>query len=252
MSPLAGGRVPPPDHLNFFSKLFMHLRDLTQFLAELKESNTRPWFVMNKPRYDILRAEFVDVLTELIGEIGKFDRKILACNPKKAMFRFQRDTRFSNDKTPYKTHFSAGIAPGDKRRPSEAGGPTYYFHIEADGTLLFGAGEYLPPAARLKAIREHVVNDATGFSKMLKNKHLRATYGDLNPEDKLQRPPKGFDPAHPLVEYLKLKSYFVWIEQPLDINAPDKLVPQLAQGFKDATALVDWLRGVPQQFEAEE
>lgn len=230
----------------------MHLRDLTQFLTEIKESNTRPWFIMNKPRYDILRSEFLEVLTELIKEIGKFDRMVVACNPKKAMFRFQRDTRFSNDKTPYKSHFSAGIAPNDKRRPSEAGGPTYYFHIEADGTLHFGAGEYLPPAPRLKAIREHVVNDATGFSKMLKNKHLRATYGDLTMEDKLQRPPKGFDAAHPLVEYLKLKSYFVWIEQKIDINAPEKLVPQLAQGFKDATALVEWLRGVPQQFDTEE
>jgi uncharacterized protein (TIGR02453 family) len=227
----------------------MHLRDLTQFLTELKDNNTRPWFIMNKPRYDILRAEFVEVLTELIREIGAFDRQVIACDPKKAMFRFQRDTRFSNDKTPYKNHFSAGIAPGNKRRPSEGGGPTYYFHIEANGTLLFGAGEYLPPAARLKAIREHVVNDATGFSKMLKNKHLRETYGDLNPEDKLQRPPKGFDPNHPLVDYLKLKSYFVWIETKLDINAPEKLVPQLAQGFKDATALVNWLRGVPQTYD---
>ncbi|MCS0590682.1 DUF2461 domain-containing protein [Massilia norwichensis] len=230
----------------------MHLRDLTQFLTELKDNNTRPWFLWNKPRYDILRAEFLETVAELIKEIAKFDRQVAACDPKKAVFRFQRDTRFSHDKTPYKTHFSAGIAPGDKRRPSAAGGPTYYFHIEANGTLLFGAGEYLPPAPRLKAIREHVVNDATGFAKMLKNKHLRATYGDLNPEDKLQRPPKGFDANHPLVEYLKLKSYFVWIEQPVDINAPEKLVPQLAQGFKDATALVDWLRGVPQTFEEEQ
>lgn len=230
----------------------MHLRDLTQFLTELKDNNTRPWFLWNKPRYDILRAELLETVAELIKEIAKFDRQVAACDPKKAVFRFQRDTRFSHDKTPYKTHFSAGIAPGDKRRPSAAGGPTYYFHIEANGTLLFGAGEYLPPAPRLKAIREHVVNDATGFAKMLKNKHLRATYGDLNPEDKLQRPPKGFDANHPLVEYLKLKSYFVWIEQPVDINAPEKLVPQLAQGFKDATALVDWLRGVPQTFEEEQ
>jgi len=229
----------------------MHLRDLTQFLTELKDNNNRPWFLWNKPRYDILRAEFIDTVAELIKEISKFDRQVAACDPKKAVFRFQRDTRFSHDKTPYKNHFSAGIAPGDKRRPSAAGGPTYYFHIEANGTLLFGAGEYLPPAPRLKAIREHVVNDATDFAKMLKNKHLRETYGDLNPEDKLQRPPKGFDPDHPLVEYLKLKSYFVWIEQPVDINAPEKLVPQLAQGFRDATALVNWLRGVPQTFEDE-
>jgi uncharacterized protein (TIGR02453 family) len=227
----------------------MHLRDLTQFLSELKENNTRPWFLWNKPRYDILRTEFLEVLTQLIRELGRFDGAVADCNPKKAMFRFQRDTRFANDKTPYKTHFSAGIAPGDKRRPSAGAGPTYYFHIEADGTLLFGAGEYLPPAPRLKAIRAHVVNDATGFAKMLKNKHLRAAYGDLRQDEgKLQRPPKGFDPEHPLVEYLKLKSYFVWTEAKLDLNAPEKLVPQLAQGFKDAFALVTWLRGVPQTF----
>jgi len=226
----------------------MHLHDLTQFLTELNDNNNRPWFLWNKPRYDILRTEFLEVVSELIREIAKFDRQVAGCDPKKAVFRFQRDTRFSNDKTPYKTHFSAGITPGNKRRPSEGGGPTYYFHIEANGTLLFGAGEYLPPPARLKAIREHVVNDAPGFSKMLKNKHLRETYGDLQPEGKLQRPPKGFDPGHPLVEYLKFKSYFVWTEAPLALNAPDKLVPQLAQGFKDANALVTWLRGVPETF----
>jgi uncharacterized protein (TIGR02453 family) len=223
----------------------MHLRDLTQFLSELSENNNRPWFIMNKPRYDILREEFLAVVTELIRELGKFDRQVAACDPKKAMFRINRDIRFSKDKTPYKTRFSAGITPSDKRRPSAAGGPTYYFHIEGNGRLLFRAGEYLPPAPRLRAIRAHVVNDATGFAKMLKNKQQRATYGDLQDEDKLQRPPKGVDPDHPHVEYLKLKSFFVWTEVDLELNAPEKLVPQLASGFKDAFALVTWLRGVP-------
>ncbi|MEX5745804.1 DUF2461 domain-containing protein [Massilia sp. X63] len=224
----------------------MHLRDLTQFLSELSENNNRPWFLWNKPRYDILRAEFLQVVTELIAELGTFDKQVAGCDPRKALFRIHRDVRFAKDKRPYKTHFSAGIAPLDKRRPSAAGGPTYYFHIEADGKLLFGAGEYLPPAHRLKAIRAHVVNDATGFSKMLKNKHLRATYGDLQFEDTLQRPPKGVDPNHPLVDYLKLKSYFVWVEVPLLLNAPELLVPQLASGMKDAFALVSWLRTVPE------
>ncbi|RJG14694.1 DUF2461 domain-containing protein [Massilia cavernae] len=222
----------------------MHLRDLTQFLTELSQNNTRPWFIMNKPRYDILRAEFLDVVTQLIRELGKFDPLVAACDPKKAMFRINRDIRFSNDKSPYKTRFSAGITPKDKRRPSAAGGPTYYFHIEGDGTLLIGAGEYLPPPPRLRAIREQVVNDATGFAKVLKNKQLRAAYGDIKEEDKLQRPPKGFDPGHQHVEYLKLKSFFVWTEVKLELNAPDKLVPQLARTFKDASALVNWLRGV--------
>jgi uncharacterized protein (TIGR02453 family) len=222
----------------------MHLRDLTQFLTELGDNNNRPWFIMNKPRYDILREEFLAVVTELIAELGKFDRQVAACNPKKAMFRINRDIRFSNDKRPYKTRFSAGITPNDLRRPSAGGGPTYYFHIDGDGSMLIGAGEYLPPSARLKAIREAVVNDATGFAKLIKNKQLRATFRDLQTEDKLLRPPKGYDPEHRHIEYLKLKSFFVWTEVKLKLNAPELLVPQLAGAFKEAFALVTWLRAV--------
>ena len=222
----------------------MHLRDLTQFLTELSENNNRPWFIMNKPRYDILREEFLAVVTELIRELARFDKQVAACNPKKAMFRINRDIRFANDKSPYKTRFSAGITPFDLRRPSAGGGSTYYFQIEGSGKLLFGAGEYLPPQPRLKAIREHIVNDATGFAKVIKNKPLRATYGDLQEEDKLQRPPKGFDADHVHIEYLKLKSFFVWTEVDLQLNAPDRLVPDLVRGFKDAFALVTWLRSV--------
>jgi uncharacterized protein (TIGR02453 family) len=230
----------------------MHLRDLTQFLKELEQNNNRPWFIMNKPRYDILREEFLALVTALIAALGGVDKQVAACNPKKAMFRINRDIRFSNDKSPYKTRFSAGITPSDKRRPSAAGGPTYYFHIDGTGTMLIGAGEYLPPAPRLKAIRQQVVNDATGFAKVLKNKQLKATFGDLQPEDKLQRAPKGFDPEHQHVEYLKLKSFFVWTEVKLKLNAPDQLLPQLLAGFKDATALVSWLRAVPETHAAPE
>jgi uncharacterized protein (TIGR02453 family) len=227
----------------------MHLRDLTQYLTELADNNNRPWFIMNKPRYDILREEFLDVVTALIAELARFDPQVAGCNPKKAMFRINRDIRFATDKRPYKTRFSAGITPFDKRRPSAGGGSTYYFQIEGNGKLGFGAGEYLPPPSRLKAIREHVVNDATGFAKVLKNKHLRATYGDLLFEDTLQRPPKGFDAGHEHITYLKLKSFFVWTEVDLALNKPELLVPQLAQGFKDAFALVTWLRGVKETFD---
>jgi uncharacterized protein (TIGR02453 family) len=134
------------------------------------------------------------------------------------------------------------------RRPSAAGGPTYYFHIEG-GKLLFGAGEYMPPAARLKAIRAHIVFDAAGFRKALKNKALRATFGDLQPEAKLLRPPKGYDAGHEHIEYIKLKSFFVWTELPLKIDQPEQLVPDLAAGFNDAFALVTWLRGVKETYE---
>ena len=241
----------------------MHLKDLVQFLHELGDNNNRPWFIMNKPRYDILRAEFEETVAELIAALGRIDPAVAACVPKKAIFRIHRDVRFAKDKRPYKTRFAAGITPNNLRRPSASGGPTYYFHIEpgepgesadgkVSGRLLFGAGEYLPPAPRLRALREAVVNDATGFGKMLKNKQLRATYGGLQEEDSLQRPPKGFDPEHEHVRYLKLKSFFVWTEQPLDLFHPERLVPQLVGAFKDASALVAWLRSVPLSPETED
>lgn len=227
----------------------MHVRDLTQFLKELGDNNNRPWFIMNKPRYDILREEFLAVVTELIVQIGKFDPLVAHCNPKKAMFRINRDVRFAHDKSPYKTRFSAAIAPNDLRRPSKSGGPTYYFQVDGSGKLMFGAGEYMPPAGRLRAIRELMANDAPGFSKVLKNKRLRETYGTIQDEGKLMRPPKGFDADAEHIEFIKLKSFFVWTEVDLKPNAPEQLVPQLVAGLKDALPLVMFLRQAEERFE---
>jgi len=220
----------------------MHLRDLKNYLTELADNNNRPWFIMNKPRYDILREEFLQLVTSLIAELGKFDPAVKFCNPKKAMFRINRDVRFAHDKSPYKTRFSAAIAPNDMRRPSKAGGPTYYFQLDGAGRLLFGAGEYMPPPHRVKALRRAMVEDAAGFSKVLKNKNLKLRYGTIQNEGKLQRPPKGFDADHEHIEYIKLKSFFVWTEIDLDLNKPDLLLPLIANGMKDAYPLVQWMR----------
>jgi uncharacterized protein (TIGR02453 family) len=230
----------------------MHLRDLSQFLNELSDNNNRPWFIMNKPRYDILREEFLAVVTGLIAELGKFDPAVKFCNPKKALFRINRDVRFAHDKRPYKTRFSAAIAPNDMRRPSMAAGPTYYLQIEGGGKLLFGAGEYMPPAGRLRAIREHMVNDAPGLGKVLKNRRLRQTFGTFQDEGKLQRPPKGFAADAEHIELIKLKSFFVWTEVALDLNAPESLLPTLAAGLKDALPLVAWLRGAREEEEQDQ
>lgn len=218
----------------------MHLRDLTQFLAELSENNNRAWFVMNKPRYDILRVEFLELVTKLIADLGKFDPAVADCNPKKALFRINRDMRFSKEKIPYKTHFSAAINASSLKRPHQGGGPTYYFHINETGTLLIAAGEWMPPPERLRAIRQHVIDDAAGFTKLLKNKKLKETYGELQEEGKLSRPPKGFDADVPHLEYIKLKNFIVWHE--LDVRKVSDLGKMLASDFKDAYPLVTWLR----------
>lgn len=224
----------------------MHVRDLMQFLAELSENNHRAWFVMNQPRYDILRAEFLELVTHLIAQIRQFDPAVAACNPKKALFRIHRDLRFARDKSPYKTHFSAAITASGLKKPSQGGGPAYYFHINADGVLLAAGGEYLPPAARLHAIRQHVINDAGGFGKLLKNQRLQQRFGGLQQEDKLARPPRGFDAASPHIESLKLKSFIVWNETSIRQKITADLSQELLAAFRDAYPLIAWLRQVPQ------
>ena len=223
----------------------MHIRDLSRFLFELSENNNRALFVMNKPRYDILRAEFLQLVTELIAGLSKSDPAVAGCEPKKALFRINRDVRFRADKSPYKTTFSASILPSGRKKPSEGGGPAYYFQMDATGRLFYAVGEYMPPSDRLRAIRNQIVADTAGFSKMLKNKALIQTFGTLQEEGKLIRPPKGFDAEHPCLEQLKLKSFMVWTECPLDGMNPEQLLETLIKGFKNAYPLVSWLRAVP-------
>lgn len=220
----------------------MHVRDLIQFLVELSENNNRAWFVMNKPRYDILRAEFLDLVVKLIADISKFDPEVAGCNPKKALFRINRDIRFSNDKSPYKTTFSAAITASGLKKPSQGGGPAYYFHVDANGTLLIAGGEYMPPPDRLRTIRQHVIDDAAGFGKVLKNKKLKDAFGDLQEEGKLSRPPKGFNADAPHIEYIKMKSFIVWKETSLKKTIPADLGKELAAEFRNAYPLVAWLR----------
>jgi uncharacterized protein (TIGR02453 family) len=221
----------------------MHLRDLTQYLSELSENNNRAWFVMNKPRYDILRAEFLELAVELIAGISKFDPVVAACNPKRALFRINRDLRFARNRDPYKTTFSASITASGLKKPSQGGGPAYYFHIDANGQLLIACGEYLPPADRLRMIRNHIVNDAAGFGKLLKNKGLNDSFGGLSHESQLVRPPKGFAADERHIEQIRLKSFLVWKESAIRKVSPDKLPSLLLQDFRDGAPLVKWLRG---------
>lgn len=220
----------------------MHLPDLIRFLAELEENNNRAWFVMNKPRYDILRAELLELVTGLISEIARFDPGVAHCNPKKALFRVNRDLRFARGRPPYKTTFSAAITASGLKKPSQGGGPAYYFHIDAQGKLLVAGGEYRPPPHRLRAVREHVIDDATGFSKVLKDKKLIAVFGGLQLEDTLVRLPKGFDADAPHQDSLKLKSFVAWRELSARKIRPAALPGLLLEDFRAAAPLVKWLR----------
>jgi uncharacterized protein (TIGR02453 family) len=216
----------------------MNTRELVSFLQGLAENNNRPYFVMMKPAYDILRAEFTELVARVIDGIAKFDPAVAGQDPKKAQFRINRDIRFSKDKSPYKTHFSAVVAPGGKKDP----GSHYYFHIDHAGKLLVAGGCYLPPPEVLAKIRAYIAREPARFTRLLRARSLWKRYGALVDEGKLARPPKGYAADTPHIEHIRNKSFIVWTEMPVKGVGGARLAATVVDGFKATKPLIDWLR----------
>jgi uncharacterized protein (TIGR02453 family) len=220
----------------------MHLPSLLQFLAGLAENNNRPWFLHNKPQYDILREEFIELVTEVGARVRKFDKALPIFEAKKNVFRIYRDVRFAKDKVPYKTHIGAVVGLRYKADPNT---PLRYFHIDHKGTLLVATGFYMPPPNVLKAIRDHIVAKPRMLEKALQEPSFKKVYGGLAEEGKLSRPPKGYAADHPAIEHIKNKNFFC--ETTIDLNkrSPKDLAGAIADKFEAAEPLVKWLKGVP-------
>ena len=217
----------------------MHIPALLQFLAELHDNNNRPWFLHNKPHYDILREEFIALLAEVGNEVRKFDPALGPFEAKKSVFRIYRDVRFSKDKLPFKDNIGGVVGTrnmADKKRP------VHYFHIDYRGTLLVASGIYAPPPPELKMLRDHVIADPATFKMVLANPAFKKTFGGLGIEDRLTRVPKGYDKDHPLAEYLKNRHFFCETTLDLHKRNPKQLAKWIANQFAAAMPLVKWLR----------
>lgn len=178
-------------------------KDLLVFLEELKQNNHKPWFDENRDRYQKLRKELVSFIQKLIPAIAAFDPSIMPLEPKDCIFRINRDIRFSNDKTPYKTNLGAYIARGGKKSPFAG----YYLHIEPGGSFLAG-GIYQPDAAILKEIRSEIHYDADAFKAIIEDEKFKKYFKEIWAE-KLKAAPRGFSSDWPDIELLKYKHYTV-------------------------------------------
>lgn len=216
----------------------MHIPALTQFLTGLTENNNRPWFLHNKPAYDILREEFTELVADVIQRTAKFDKSIEHVDPKKSLFRIYRDVRFSKNKDPYKTHFSAYIAA----RKDHKGDPGYYFQMDAKGTLGLGGGIYMPEPPTIKKIRDFIVAEPGKLTKLLKNKRFVETFGGISEEDRMVRPPKGYDADLPHIEHIKNRHFFGWTELSLKKLKSKNLGEEIASRYEDLYPLNLWLR----------
>jgi uncharacterized protein (TIGR02453 family) len=176
------------------------------FLSELKEHNEREWFRKNRSRYEAARNDFESFVQAVIDEIIKFDPILKGLEVKSCTYRINRDIRFSNDKTIYKTHLGAFIVRGGKRNGDRLAG--YYIHVEPGNNSMIAGGAYMPPMPWLTAIREKIGEDGKKFLSIITKKEFKEFFGDIEGE-KLKSAPKGFSRDHPYIEYLKLKSFLV-------------------------------------------
>ncbi len=207
------------------------------FLTAIKCNNNRDWFIANRPLYQSAKDNFDSFVQEVINEIIKFDPILRGLEVKSCVYRFNRDIRFSNDKSPYKSHFGAFIVRGGKKNGDRFAG--YYFHIEPGQSILAG-GAYMPPAPWLASIREKIDESPDELIKIIKVKNFIKYFGELSGE-KLKSAPKGYPKDHPQIELLKLKSYLIVNEIPDKMVLGSDLFDHVIKVFQAMKPLNDYL-----------
>ncbi len=213
--------------------------ELFKFLRDLKKNNTRDWFTKNKPRYEEhVKAPLLRFITDLAPRLERISPHFI-CDPKPvggSMFRIYRDTRFSKDKSPYKT---AATAHFRHDTASDVHCPGFYLHLEPKQVFI-GAGIWHPDGPTLQLIRQRLVEDPAGWKRAINAKAFKEGRLALEGES-LKRPPRGFDPEHPLVEDLKRKDFIAVARlEEADALSPDFLTTFVAV-CRDAKPLVKCL-----------
>ncbi len=155
----------------------------------------------------------------------------------KSMMRIYRDTRFSADKTPYKTHVAAWWARLGMEKTSGGG---YYFHF-SPAEVIVAAGIYMPQREQLFAIRMQLLEQHEEFRKLLNDKKLRKMM-DLDLDVRaLSRPPKGFPADHPGIDLIKQQQWGVFARLPAETALKSTLVKEIVTRFRLAAPIVDFL-----------
>jgi uncharacterized protein (TIGR02453 family) len=208
------------------------------FLKELKQNNTREWFQDNKERYQAAVQE------PLLRFISDFSEPLHGISPEfvadprpsgGSMFRIYRDVRFSKDKSPYKTHAAAQFR---HRAGRDAHAPGFYLHLEP-GNVFVGAGSWHPDREALESIRTAIAEYPDQWQTLLNEPCFSKRHGLVG--DSLKRPPRGFDPEHPLIDELKRKD-FISVENFTQKQACSAgFIDQVASSFSVAAPLVRFL-----------
>jgi uncharacterized protein (TIGR02453 family) len=206
------------------------------FLKTLKNNNNKEWFDQNRSKYELAKADFTLLVEEVLAFLATIDAGYENLKPKDCLFRLNRDVRFSKNKSPYKTNMGAAFQIGGKK----SGRAAFYFHVEP-GNHFIGGGLWMPGPDALKKVRQEIDYHFDEFNKIVQQKDFIKVFKQLNQEDALKNPPKGYDAENQAIAFLKLKSFVVG--QPLKdtIVTGKDLLPQMKQVFKTMVPFIDFL-----------
>jgi uncharacterized protein (TIGR02453 family) len=209
-----------------------------KFLRDLARHNERAWFHANKARYEAaVRDPFLALIGDLAEPLAKVsahyraDAKALGGS----LFRIQRDTRFANDKTPYKTHAGAQFFHA-RGRKAEA--PVFYLHLQP-GASFIGAGLWHPQPETQRRVRAFLIDNPAAWKKAAHAPAFTRRYALEG--DALARAPRGFDPQHELIEDLKRKDFVATRAIDDDTMLGPRLKQVVAEDFARLAPLVDYL-----------
>jgi uncharacterized protein (TIGR02453 family) len=206
------------------------------FLRSLKRNNDREWFRARKDQYEThVRGPMIAVVEQLAQDFRAVAPELIA-SPKHSLFRIYRDTRFSGDKKPLKTHAAAAFRPKDLPKPQGAG---LYFEI-APGWVWIGGGMWRPEPPELVRLREHIsetwpeIRDITGAAS------FRKRFDELS-GDTMTRVPRGYAADHPAAAFLKHRQFYGGAEFPASLAHSREFYPTLLATFKALMPLVRFL-----------
>ena len=208
------------------------MKTVLQFLRDLAQHNDRAWFNEHKERYLAVQQRWNEFCESLIGEIGAFDPDIARLTLRDCTYRIYRDTRFSPDKSPYKTHFGVFLAPGGKKS-MHAG---YYFHVgtgesnEYPQGHMLAAGNYCYEPKAIQILREDISDGWESFqNEVLAVADPRFV---VDQEGALKRVPKGYAPDAPYADWMRLKSYCLVMNVDDDFITQPDLAKRVADLFR--------------------
>ncbi|MBS1635330.1 MAG: DUF2461 domain-containing protein [Bacteroidetes bacterium] len=206
------------------------------FLKLVKKNNNRDWFNKHKDRY-LAEYQHMEAFADaVLHELNAHD-EIETPSGKKALHRIYRDTRFSKEKTPYKTNWSGSFRRATKLR---RGG--YYFHIEPGNSFIAG-GFWGPNPEDLKRIRDEFAYDAEPLRKILKSKSFVSTFGELQGEQ-IKTTPKGYSADDPAIDLLRYKQFLLIRPVSDDMVLSKQFVKETAQTFKNMRPFFDYMSEV--------